>query len=150
MDCLICLDCKDTELYNNNFACECKVFFHKKCFEDYFSLNKFCPFCRKFKPENKPHIHDDLYYTFKLIFSLEICFIIVIALCCVLEGKTEFSELPWKFLRSLLSITFQVLAVLGIAITQDRPAIILESVRLVLLFSLAFGIVMTPALFNHP
>jgi hypothetical protein len=49
-----------------------------------------------------------------------------------------------------LSITFQVLAVLGIAITQDRPAIILESVRLVLLFSLAFGIVMTPALFNHP
>jgi hypothetical protein len=45
--CVICLDSTDTVLYNNKFKCECKCFFHKKCWQEYVrDSNTRCPYCR--------------------------------------------------------------------------------------------------------
>lgn len=45
--CLLCLNEGDIQLYNEYFNCECKVFFHKDCWDLFLKRRQKCPFCNK-------------------------------------------------------------------------------------------------------
>ena len=48
-NCIICTDCVGTSVYSEKYGCQCKIYYHEKCWREYDMKFYKCPFCRRYK-----------------------------------------------------------------------------------------------------